>query len=185
MSRTQQMLGKDRPLCAGLGLPRPADRMEDRGAVPRPRSRTRIRCRSRNSARNAAPSPDHWITVQREEFKRLGVDGDWDNYYSTMKYSSEATIVNELGKFLMNGGLYKGSKAVLWSVVEKTALAEAEIELPRSHVGHGARALPGREVEGRQARRRLAGDLDHHALDHAGQPCARLRQGHRLRAGRG
>ena len=71
---------------------------------------------------------DHWITVQREEFKRLGVDGDWDNYYSTMKYSSEATIVGELGKFLMNGGLYKGSKAVLWSVVEKTALAEAEIE---------------------------------------------------------
>ena len=71
---------------------------------------------------------DHWITVQREEFKRLGVDGDWDNYYSTMKYESEAVIAGELGKFLMNGGLYKGSKAVLWSVVEKTALAEAEIE---------------------------------------------------------
>ena len=71
---------------------------------------------------------DHWITVQRDEFKRLGIDGDWDHYYSTMKYQSEATIVGELGKFLMNGGLYKGSKAVLWSVVEKTALAEAEIE---------------------------------------------------------
>ena len=71
---------------------------------------------------------DHWITVQREEFKRLGIDGDWDHYYSTMKYESEAVIANELGKFLMNGGLYKGSKAVLWSVVEKTALAEAEIE---------------------------------------------------------
>ena len=71
---------------------------------------------------------DHWIGVQREEFKRLGVEGDWDHYYSTMAYSSEAVIANELGKFLMNGGLYKGSKAVLWSVVEKTALAEAEIE---------------------------------------------------------
>ena len=69
---------------------------------------------------------DHWITVQREEFKRLGVDGDWDNYYSTMKYESEAVIAGELGKFLMNGGLYKGSKAVLWSVVEKTALAETK-----------------------------------------------------------
>src|SRR6201992_125960 len=71
---------------------------------------------------------DHWIGVQREEFKRLGVEGDWDNYYSTMAYSSEAVIAGELGKFLMNGGLYKASKAVLWSVVEKTALAEAEIE---------------------------------------------------------
>ena len=54
--------------------------------------------------------------------------GDWDNHYSTMDYESEAVIVSELGKFLMNGGLYKGSKAVMWSVVEKTALAEAEIE---------------------------------------------------------
>ena len=71
---------------------------------------------------------DHWIAVQREEFKRLGVVGDWDHYYSTMNYESEAVIVGELGKFLMNGGLYKGSKPVLWSVVEKTALAEAEVE---------------------------------------------------------
>ena len=71
---------------------------------------------------------DHWIDVQREEFKRLGIEGDWENYYSTMAYESEAVIVAEIGKFLMNGGLYKGSKPVLWWVVEKTALAEAEIE---------------------------------------------------------
>ena len=71
---------------------------------------------------------ENWIDVQREEFKRLGVVGDWDNPYSTMSYDAEAQIVREIGKFLMNGGLYRGAKPVLWSVVEKTALAEAEIE---------------------------------------------------------
>ena len=70
----------------------------------------------------------HWIDVQRAEFKRLGVEGDWDNPYTTMAFSAEAQIVREIGKFLMNGGLYKGSKPVMWSVVEKTALAEAEVE---------------------------------------------------------
>jgi len=71
---------------------------------------------------------DHWITIQREEFKRLGVVGNWDNPYTTMTYAAEAQIVRELGKFLMNGALYRGAKPVMWSPVEKTALAEAEIE---------------------------------------------------------
>ena len=71
---------------------------------------------------------DNWVNVQREEFKRLGVLGDWDHPYSTMAYDSEAQIVREFIKFVMNGGLYRGSKPVLWSVVEKTALAEAEVE---------------------------------------------------------
>jgi len=71
---------------------------------------------------------DNWIGVQREEFKRLGVIGDWDNPYTTMAYSSEATIANELMKFAVNGTLYRGSKPVMWSVVERTALAEAEVE---------------------------------------------------------
>lgn len=71
---------------------------------------------------------DNWVNVQREEFKRLGVMGDWDHPYSTMAYDSEAQIVREFIKFVMNGGLYRGSKPVLWSVVEKTALAEAEVE---------------------------------------------------------
>ena len=71
---------------------------------------------------------EHWIGVQREEFKRLGVVGDWQHYYSTMAYKAEAIIANELMKFAMNGGLYRGSKPVMWSVVEKTALAEAEVE---------------------------------------------------------
>ena len=70
----------------------------------------------------------HWIDVQREEFKRLGVVGDWAHPYSTMSYPAEAAIARELMKFAMNGTLYRGSKPVMWSVVEKTALAEAEVE---------------------------------------------------------
>ena len=70
----------------------------------------------------------HWIDVQREEFKRLGVVGDWAHPYVTMSYPAEATIANELMKFALNGTLYRGSKPVMWSVVEKTALAEAEVE---------------------------------------------------------
>lgn len=71
---------------------------------------------------------EHWIDVQRKEFKRLGIEGDWDNPYLTMRFDSEATIAQELMKFAMSGQLYRGSKPVMWSVVEKTALAEAEIE---------------------------------------------------------
>ena len=69
-----------------------------------------------------------WIEVHKKEFKRLGVVGDWKNYYSTMSFDAEAGIVRELGKFLLEGSLYKGFKPVLWSTVEKTALADAEVE---------------------------------------------------------
>ena len=70
----------------------------------------------------------HWIDVQREEFKRLGVEGDWAHPYTTMAFAAEAQIARELMKFAQNGTLYRGSKPVMWSVVEKTALAEAEVE---------------------------------------------------------
>ncbi|MCB4801331.1 isoleucyl-tRNA synthetase [Methylobacterium brachiatum] len=70
----------------------------------------------------------HWLDVQRGEFKRLGVTGDWDHPYATMAYPAEAVIADELMKFSMSGQLYRGSKPVMWSVVEKTALAEAEVE---------------------------------------------------------
>ncbi len=71
---------------------------------------------------------EKWINIHKEEFKRLGVIGDWENYYSTMSYDAEAQIVRELGKFLIEGSLYRGFKPVLWSTVEKTALADAEVE---------------------------------------------------------
>ncbi|WP_363350612.1 isoleucine--tRNA ligase [Methylocystis echinoides] len=71
---------------------------------------------------------EHWLSVQREEFKRLGVAGEWDRPYATMAYPAEAIIAREILKFAENGLLYRGSKPVMWSVVEKTALAEAEVE---------------------------------------------------------
>ncbi|MBX3596049.1 MAG: isoleucine--tRNA ligase [Rhizobiaceae bacterium] len=70
----------------------------------------------------------HWISVQSEEFQRLGVIGDFKNPYTTMAYHAESRIAGELLKFAMSGQLYRGSKPVMWSVVERTALAEAEVE---------------------------------------------------------
>jgi isoleucyl-tRNA synthetase len=69
-----------------------------------------------------------WLDVQRAEFKRLGIVGDWNGRYATMDFFAEAQIARELMKFAANGTLYRGSKPVMWSVVEKTALAEAEVE---------------------------------------------------------
>ena len=69
-----------------------------------------------------------WIEVHKKQFQRLGVIGDWKDYYSTMSFKAEAQIVRELAKFLKEGSLYKGYKPVLWSTVEKTALADAEVE---------------------------------------------------------
>ena len=71
---------------------------------------------------------EKWIDIHKAQFKRLGVVGDWENYYSTMSFDAEAQIVRELGKFLKEGSLYRGFKPVLWSTVEKTALADAEVE---------------------------------------------------------
>ena len=79
----------------------------------------------RNECREFAKK---WIDIQAKEFKRLGVVGDYENYYSTMSFNGEAQIVRELGKFLLDKSLYQGFKPVLWSTVEKTALADAEVE---------------------------------------------------------
>ncbi len=70
----------------------------------------------------------HWMGVQSEEFRRLGVFGDWENPYSTMTFAAEATIAREIGKFLMDGYLFRRERPVMWSVVERTALADAEVE---------------------------------------------------------
>jgi len=78
---------------------------------------------------------EHWIAVQSKEFQRFGVIGDWKDPYTTMSFAAEAQIVREIQKFVMNGGLFKGSKPVLWSIVERTALAEAEVEY-QEHTSH-------------------------------------------------
>ncbi|MBM3546171.1 MAG: isoleucine--tRNA ligase [Alphaproteobacteria bacterium] len=127
INRSQQMLGKDANYVPGWdchGLPiewkieeEYREKGLDKDAVPV--------AEFRKVCRDFA---DKWIDIQREEFRRLGVEGDWKNPYTTMSYGAEAQIVREIGKFLMNGGLYQGARPVMWSVVEKTALAEAEIE---------------------------------------------------------
>ncbi|MEM5495042.1 isoleucine--tRNA ligase [Hoeflea sp. AS16] len=79
----------------------------------------------RKECRNWA---QHWVDVQSEEFKRLGIEGDFDKPYKTMDFKSEARIAGELLKIAKSGQLYRGSKPIMWSVVERTALAEAEVE---------------------------------------------------------
>ena len=76
-----------------------------------------------------------WVDIQRAEFKRLGVTGAWENPYLTMNFHAERVIAEEFMTFLMTGTLYQGSKPVMWSPVEKTALAEAEIEY-HEHKSH-------------------------------------------------
>src|SRR5258707_703398 len=127
VNRAQQMLGKDANYVPGWdchGLPIEWKIEEKYRAANRSKDDVPIDV-FRKECRDFA---EHWIGVQRQEFQRLGVFGDWDDPYTTMAYKAEAQIVREIGKFLVNGGLYKGAKPVMWSVVEQTALAEAEIE---------------------------------------------------------
>ena len=127
VSRSQQMLGKDSNYVPGWdchGLPIEWKIEEEYRAKGKDKDAVPI-AEFRRECREFA---DKWIDIQRQEFKRLGVEGDWDNPYSTMSYAAEAQIVREIGKFAMSGALYRGAKPVMWSVVEKTALAEAEIE---------------------------------------------------------
>ena len=125
--RSQGMLGKDTPYihgwdCHGLPIEWKVEekyRKEGKDKDQVPLIEFRQECRD---------FANHWLNVQRGEFKRLGVTGEWDNPYTTMNPHAEAIIVGEIQKFVMNGSLYRGSKPVMWSVVEKTALAEAEVE---------------------------------------------------------
>ncbi|HZD26575.1 MAG TPA: isoleucine--tRNA ligase, partial [Alphaproteobacteria bacterium] len=122
-----QMLGKDADYVPGWdchGLPIEWQIEERYRAAGKDKDEVPI-AEFRKECRDFA---QHWIEVQTQEFKRLGVIGDWARPYTTMSYDAEAQIVAECLKFLMNGSLYRGSKPVMWSVVEKTALAEAEVE---------------------------------------------------------
>ena len=127
INRSQQMLGKDANYVPGWdchGLPIEWKIEEDYRARGRDKDAVPIN-EFRKQCRDFAA---HWIGVQTEEFKRLGVMGDWENPYTTMTFAAEARIAREIGKFLTNGGLYRGARPVLWSVEEKTALADAEVE---------------------------------------------------------
>jgi isoleucyl-tRNA synthetase len=125
--KSQQMLGHDSPYVPGWdchGLPIEWKIEEQYRAKGRNKDEVPVN-EFRRECREFA---EKWVDVQREEFKRLGVFGDWDHPYLTMAFPAEATIARELMKFARTGQLYRGSKPVMWSVVEKTALAEAEVE---------------------------------------------------------
>jgi len=132
VTRSQQMLGYDSNYVPGWdchGLPiewkieeenyRSKNKAKPNFADPAAMVAFRQECRA---------YAEKWLNVQRDEFKRLGVEGDWKHPYTTMSFPAEAQIARELMKFAANGTLYRGSKPVMWSVVEKTALAEAEVE---------------------------------------------------------
>lgn len=125
--RSQSLMGKDAPYVPGWdchGLPiewkiEEAYRAKKLNKDEVPAAEFRAECRA---------YAEKWVGIQREQFKRLGVTGDWDDPYLTMKFDAEATIAGELLKFAESGQLYRGAKPVMWSPVEKTALAEAEVE---------------------------------------------------------
>ncbi|MFL2841247.1 MAG: isoleucine--tRNA ligase [Candidatus Puniceispirillaceae bacterium] len=149
VNRSQSMLGKNANYVPGWdchGLPiewkieeQYRKKGKDKDAIPV----TEFRQECRDFAA-------HWLEVQSQEFQRLGVLGDWQTPYTTMAYAAEAKIAEELGRILMDGSLYRGAKPVMWSPVEKTALAEAEIEyedhtsttiyarFPVTHAAHAA-----------------------------------------------
>ena len=125
--RTQTLLGKDAPYvpgwdCHGLPIEWKVEeeyRKKKKNKDEVPPKEFRAECRA---------YAQKWVDVQREQLKRLGINGDWDNPYLTMDSQAEGTIVRELLKFAESGQLYRGAKPVMWSPVEKTALAEAEVE---------------------------------------------------------
>jgi isoleucyl-tRNA synthetase len=125
--RTQTLLGKDAPYvpgwdCHGLPIEWKVEEQYRKKKLDKDQVdpvEFRAECRA---------YAQHWVDVQREQLKRLGIGGDWDNPYLTMDFQAEATIVAELIKFAESGQLYRGAKPVMWSPVEKTALAEAEVE---------------------------------------------------------
>jgi isoleucyl-tRNA synthetase len=125
--RTQTLLGKDAPYvpgwdCHGLPIEWKVEEQYRKKKLNKdevPVKEFRAECRA---------YAQHWVDTQREQLKRLGINGDWDNPYLTMDFDAEATIVTELMKFAESGQLYRGAKPVMWSPVEKTALAEAEVE---------------------------------------------------------
>ncbi|MCA1750106.1 MAG: class I tRNA ligase family protein, partial [Sphingomonadales bacterium] len=125
--RSQSLLGKDAPYVPGWdchGLPiewkiEEQYRAKKLNKDEVPAKEFRAECRAYAAK---------WVDVQREEFKRLGIMGEWEKPYLTMDYDAEAVIVDEFLKFAQSGQVYRGAKPVMWSPVEKTALAEAEVE---------------------------------------------------------
>jgi len=157
--RSHQMMGWDAPYVPGWdchGLPIEWEIEKEYRAKGKDKDKVPVG----EFLRECRAFAERWINVQRDDFKRLGVVGDWEHYYSTMNPAAEAQIARELMKIGSNGLLYRGSKPVMWSVVEKTALAEAEVEYEdytsdqiwvkfpvlKVSAGEGAKELQGASV---------------------------------------
>ncbi|MBU2605616.1 MAG: isoleucine--tRNA ligase [Alphaproteobacteria bacterium] len=125
--RSHQMTGHDAPYlpgwdCHGLPIEWKVEeefRSKNRGKDDVPGDEFRAACRA---------YAEKWVEIQGREFRALGIEGEWDNPYLTMKFESEATIVAEFLRMAMQGALVRGAKPIMWSPVERTALAEAEVE---------------------------------------------------------
>ena len=175
INRSQQMLGKDANYvpgwdCHGLPIEWKIEEQyrakgKDKDAVPV--------LEFRRECREFAAK---WIKVQIEEFKRLGVIGDWERPYTTMAYAAEAQIVREIGTFLLNGGLYRGSKPVLWSVAGENRPGRCRGGVRGSYLAHHLGAFSGDQGCPPRTGRRQHPHLDHDALDHPRQPGRRLRR---------
>ena len=125
--RSHQMTGHDAAYlpgwdCHGLPIEWKVEeefRSKNRGKDDVPGDEFRAACRA---------FAQKWVDVQAKEFRALGIEGEWDNPYLTMKFESEASIVGEFLRMAMGGTLVRGAKPIMWSPVERTALAEAEVE---------------------------------------------------------
>ncbi len=177
--RTQSLLGKDAPYvpgwdCHGLPIEWKVEelyRKKKRNKKEVPAKEFRAECRDYAAK---------WVEVQKGQLQRLGIQGRWDKPYLTMRPEAEGAIVAELHKFAETGQLYRGAKPVMWSPVEETALADAEVEYqdltdsPQIDVAFEIVEMPDRAGTGRRA----CGDLDNDAVDDSGQSGVGVWAGH-------
>ena len=179
--RTQTLLGKDAPYvpgwdCHGLPIEWKVEEQYRKKKLNKdevPVKEFRAECRA---------YAQHWVDTQREQLKRLGIGGDWDKPYLTMDFEAEATIVSELLKFAESGQLYRGAKPVMWCPVEKTALAEAEIEYEDIVDPDRCGVRDCREAQHpRSGPAASCGDLDDNPVDDPGQPGYGIWAGRRVR----
>ena len=180
--RSQQMMGKDSNYVPGWdchGLPiewKIEEQYRAKGKDKDEVDKVEFRKECRAFAEN-------WIDIQREEFKRLGVEGDWEHPYQTMSYDAEAQIAREIMKFAASGQLYRGSKPVMWSLRGEDRAGRGRGRVSREDLAHDLGEVSGgRNRSDPALGGRLRRDLDDHPLDHPGQPRHRLRRENRLRA---
>ena len=182
--RSRQMAGFDAPYVPGWdchGLPIEHNVDKDLGGKKKELSQSAFRRLCRDYAAK-------FVSIQRDEFKRLGIMGEWDNPYITMAYPYEADIARECCKFALNGALYKSKKPIHWCPRCKTALAEAEIEYEDETLPvHPCQVRPEGRFGGALSRsggqKGLHRHLDHHPLDHSRQPGGLSPSGVRVRRG--